>query len=319
MPPLSWQQGGALFNSPTKTTPDPRVHNFIPGMHTYSDELEQALKGGMSRPAGLGVQLKRVVMTFLAALTEETRAKGEKTWREGYSPVDFENDYRVETITKALEKKFGFTEMVDILGSGSFGSASAIDDTRVLKLTVDESEVQSGALLTGRRLPHVAEVFGAFWIKNASVRKRSGGPMRKVGVLILERLAPLRVGDPRGHRLNTEHDKFRKLHPEVAFHALRKLPYEKARALMDHASNDLMLTFTNIDDPLILDIGAAVEELRDIGIFAIDVHSGNVGWSSENQCFKLFDIGISSVPQDVKAPTAIAAESLMPRTYVEEI
>lgn len=323
MPPLSWQ-GGALFDTPTETMPPPamppesRKHaSFIPGIHTYSDELEQALKVGVPHPWGYA--LEYVARNFLASLTERTRAKGEKSWREGFSPIDFENDYRVGTIVRALEKKFGITGVSDILGRGSFGVASAIDDTRVLKLTVDGSEVQSGALLMGHNLPHVAKVYGAYWIKNVSVQKTSESSMRKAGVLILERLN--RVAPGSAYRLYVEYTKFRQAHPEVGFQELKKRSYEEARALMDRASNDLTRTFTNIDDPMVLDVGEAVQELRDIGIFAIDVHSGNVGWSEQDQRYKLFDIGVSSVPREAK-PTAIVAEMapcLMPRTYVEEI
>src|SRR5262249_52027035 len=44
------------------------------------------------------------------------------------------------------------------------------------------------------------------------------------------------------------------------------------------------------------DVASGIEELHDVGVFAVDVHGGNVGRDPENLSFKIFDVGTASSP-----------------------
>jgi hypothetical protein len=85
----------------------------------------------------------------------------------------YDNDKRVPVIVAALAR-VGVREVQKILGSGSFGVAALTVDNHVVKLTGDVAEVQVGAVLVGKNLPHVVAIYGSWYVRGAKVRVQGG-------------------------------------------------------------------------------------------------------------------------------------------------
>jgi hypothetical protein len=208
-----------------------------------------------------------------------------------------------------------------VIGGGDYGLAGVDEATgRVVKLTSDPTEVIAGAVLAGKQLEHVARVYSSHFIRGVKVDARIGWDEQtdeeirkpaRVGVLCLEKV---RTDIPfaRTHKLNMLIRTFkleRKLYPSD----LRKLTRAKARAKLETASRDLALELDNINERIYRQIASGLEELRALGIYAIDVHSGNVGYVGDllgEYTVKIFDVGSSSSPPGQKVP--VAAEECGP-------
>src|ERR1700683_4181364 len=126
---------------------------------------------------------KSFASTFLTSV--ETGLKGIDT------PDEYLQDPRAAKIGRAIER-LGVHE-VRILGSGSFGTAAVYRDvqadaSRVVKRTADETEVLAGSVLKGHTLPHVAEIYGSWFIRGMKVDRWDTDHRERVGVLLQERL-----------------------------------------------------------------------------------------------------------------------------------
>lgn len=222
-----------------------------------------------------------------------------ETGFQGVDPTPYEHDPRVAKIGRAV-RAAGVQE-VDILGGGSFGLAARVIGRRVAKLTSDETEVEAGSLLVGKDLPHVVRMYGSWFVRGTRVTHWETGHETRVGLLLMEKLAPLDTkvqgGDIR-HAWKSVRQAFG-AYPE----ALAQMPRERARERLHDASVTLERELRSIakgpsdDSPIAKDIADALHELRDLGIYGIDVHPGNIGFSSAELTFKLFDVGASSSPR----------------------
>lgn len=231
-----------------------------------------------------------------------------------------------------------------VLGSGDYGTAAILNDyERVIKLTSDPTEVAAGAVLAGKELLHVARVFGSWYLSRTSVQARmgtrvktmmvSGRPIEeeeeirkksRVGVLILEKV---QANIP--HHLIVKPEPLSKIVREfklregVRVEDLAKLTKKEARERLQYASEMLSLELENINNPIYWQIAEGLGELREHGVYAIDVHPGNVGYVGMIEepgayTIKIFDIGTSSSPDGVKvpalrvtvAPEAVAGEGV---------
>ena len=254
-------------------------------------------------------QLRRFVETFLANVEYD-----------GDPGSLSSDDDRIDKILRALAD-LGIQDVEEILGAGSYGTAVLLDDTHVLKLTTDQSEVQAGHVLTGKHLQHVARVDGSWFIRgvramvNVGHDEGSEDDIYKrypVGVLVLERVQTL---DHEQTRNLTEAVTHFKLATHTYPHELAKLSRAKQRIKLRQASIDLeaLLKATGYDlrdedrveeAYLAEGVAEALAELRDHGVYAIDAHGGNVGYVDEvagGMVYKLFDIGSSSPPGEPKA------------------
>jgi hypothetical protein len=242
---------------------------------------------------------------------------------DGGRPRQYEDDPRVKKIGAAL-RAIGVREVGDILGAGSFGTAAALDDHHVIKLTSDPTEVQAGAVLAGKTLRHVAHVDGAWFIRgvsaNPSIVEIDGKPVRKrypTGILVIERVDTLRSGHTRElSKLVKDIKKHNRVWPDD----LSRLSHDQQRTRLCAASIDLsrsllhaadwLRTRHNEDEArLAEDVAEALNELRDSGVCAIDAHGGNVGYVENDngeKLYKLFDIGSSSPPDHPEAKYADA-------------
>ena len=236
---------------------------------------------------------EQLAATFLSDIEEYEKS----TWK------DFVNDERLPKIVAgltALNIKQG--SIGPILGSGAFGTACAMDDGRVLKLTSDPTETQAAFVLTGKNLPHVVRMYGSWFVRgvriNAVVAIRGGGPFdfgpvkktrRKwpMGINIVERVQPLSHDWEAARGLSMTVQDYKREHhlwPEQ----IARMGHERARQALKEASegleqtlretsHDLTRSRHTADAKLATDVADALQETRAQGVYAIDVHGGNVG------------------------------------------
>lgn len=190
-------------------------------------------------------------------------------------------------IATAIKRNMNISEVSDLIGMGSFGMAARIAVSEwMLKLTTDESEVRSSAAIKQLDLPNVARIFDAAFI---------GGllPGTVVGVVINERMDTIGTGDPTSDRLldgiveglRSQHDL-----------DLVEMPEAHRRQVLESASESLVERLRAMRDYRLNEIANGVEQLRSHGVFVLDTHSGNVGFTGRGP-IKLFDLGLSSSPK----------------------
>lgn len=255
------------------------------GRHATRGEAikqEQAIEIHKHASDGEPSLLRVFVEEFIAQLEEGGRTAGRAA------------DTRVETIVAAV-KKLGVNDVREILGGGSFGTAAVDDDGHVLKLTSDASEVQAGAVLRGKDLPHVVYIAGAWWVAGVRVATPWDNAAR-VGVLSLEKVeASLDEFRPIT-RLVHEVKKEEEAYPDQ----LEQLGHRDARRKLHDVSELLESRLRELAEEKSLkaasDVADALHELRAQGVYAIDVHGGNIGYNAAKKCFQVFDIGSSSAP-----------------------
>jgi hypothetical protein len=236
-----------------------------------------------------------------------------------YDPEPFLDDPRVAKIGHAL-RTLGLGPIV-VLGGGDYGLAG-LDTTsgKVIKLTSDPTEVVAGATLVGKSLEHVTTVYSAHFIRGVKVdalmgwdeeREEEIRRQSRVGVLCVEQVrTDIDHGRTRGLNLLIHAMKSQaKLYPAD----LAKMGRAKARAKLLQASETLSMELQNMPDDLYNQIGVGLDELRQVGIYGIDVHGGNVGYVGDLRgayTAKIFDVGSSSSPPGQRVP--VAAEECGP-------
>ncbi len=236
---------------------------------------------------------EQLAATFLSDIEEYEKT----TWK------DYINDERLPKIVAALTAlgikagTFG-----PILGSGAFGTACAMDDGRVLKLTSDPTETQAAYILTGKNLPHVVRMYGSWFVRgvriNAVLAIRGGGPFefgpvkktrRKwpMGINIVERVQPLSHDWEAARGLSMTVRDYKREH-DLWPEQIAKMGHERARQALKEASEGLEKTLRETADDLTRsnhvgdaklanDVADALRETREQGVYAVDVHGGNVG------------------------------------------
>lgn len=241
--------------------------------------------------------------------------------KEGYWQNEdmMKGDARVPRLVKALKGITKHERDVEILGAGSFGTAAALSGTHVVKLTTDPSEVQAGAVLIAKRLSHVTRVYASYFTKDVFVRVAIAWDAFKdeeiysnerAGVLLVERVTPLDKSQRvQLSRLVNEFKQDHQLYPSQ----LMSLPAKEQRNRLQWASGELERQLRNSsgDRTIFNGVADALRELREVGIFAIDVHGGNVGLDAAG-VVKVFDIGSSSPPAKPKAKVFGAGEGMCP-------
>lgn len=101
------------------------------------------------------------------------------TWKKlQEAPVDTFRGQEVE-ISQKLAKHFKIEKILP-LANGKNGFAYVIPNNRVLKITKDKSEVAEAKKIQGKKLKHLAEVYGTYTL---------GGPYTGTYVIILELLS----------------------------------------------------------------------------------------------------------------------------------
>ena len=253
------------------------------------------------------------------------------------SEEDYQSDPRLEQIASAIEAHVKSDIVAvyydpnepTILGGGSFGVASVLADGRVIKLTTDPTEVAAGALLVGKNLPHVVRIDHAWFIRGVHVTAQLGWDAFKdepierqarVGLLIEEKVT---VCDPSDGALRSVSTAVQRLKQDnQAFPSqLMKLTKERQRTKLFALSTELegelrQMAAHRGPMGLIHDVANALQELREIGIYAIDVHGGNLGYveftGARGRVYKIFDVGVGSTPETAQKPKTIVGDKKRP-------
>lgn len=243
---------------------------------------------------------------------------------------EYLDDPRTKRIASAL-RQIG-VQQVEILGSGSFGVAAATKDNRVVKLTVDASEVEAATVLRGKFLGHVVRIDGAWNVRGVTVEHYEVGEQWPVGIVLMERVEVI----------DTSLDPIRSTNNLTLVWArvrsqMRALPSQLRKMTRAQARDRLLQTsivledelraraketrwVTEFESDLMNQVADGLHELRDVGVYAIDVHQNNVGFSARDGVYKLFDIGSSSSPPNAPTPEQLPErESIMPGMVEEGV
>ena len=108
------------------------------------------------------------------------------------------------------------------------------------------------------------------------------------------KIAPPSFDDEAAHLTEVVQD-FKSEHNLQAATLRNMPPHERREALRVGAIDLASLLMTN-HMRLLDDVAHALHELYDEGVYAIDVHEGNVGWDAEAKRYRVFDIGVGSPP-----------------------
>ena len=196
---------------------------------------------------------------------------------------DFEQDPRARVIEAALGR-VGAQYIEAILGYGSFGVAAKTLDGKVVKLTSDPAEVQVGAVLVGKDLPHVVAVYGSWFIRGLKVNAVVGWDdeeqdytrkSARVGLLV-EQLVSTQIARVDRDRLTKIVFDFKE-ETGNDFKSYEGLSAKAKREKLAVAAEQLQLVLENENFPLAQDVAEAIGELREIGVYAIDVHGAQRG------------------------------------------
>jgi hypothetical protein len=239
----------------------------------------------------------------------------------------FYEDPRTKTLGCALSG-IGLGAPDRILGAGSFGVAASLIEhsDRVIKLTADRAELDVSAYLLKEHTQdwpaHVARIFNVWQVSGVQVDAPSGWDAKSeevayskvpAGIIVVEKL------DRSPEVLETLRDsglshivREAKEKAGVTWEDLTKLPKTKLRDRLEKGSVVMQKALYAADNEVCSDVAQAVEELYGLGVYAVDVHAGNVGYNESKQCFQVFDIGVGSGPAKTK-PARLSFTQASPR------
>ena len=191
-------------------------------------------------------------------------------------------------------------EEVKILGHGSFGAAGLISGTReVLKLTTDVREMKSAAHLIGAELANVVSYYAAGMIQGVRLRNAEDGKPSPVGASVQGFVDTVGLGSlDMDEALNLIVAAAKRKH-RVFIDEFPKIPEQEVMERLEAASGALAETLDELGWPYGM-IAAGLRQLMDAGVFAVDVHARNVGRDNQDNQYKIFDIGVSSVRAQVR-------------------
>lgn len=226
-------------------------------------------------------------------------------------------DPRVIPLVDALGR-VGVHSLAEVLGRGSFGVAARTADGHVVKLTADAAEVQVGATLVGKRLSHVVGIYGAWYVRGMKLDAEAGWDAEREEVI----RKPTRVGVIIEQLVSTDKEDVSERERQQLSHAVfdfkeatgnrfqdfQGLSARQKREKLEKASVSLgILLRDDGRSALMLDVAQALVELRAEGIYAIDVHGGNVGWDEQVGHYRVFDVGVGSPPPDGPKPEVVGS------------
>lgn len=223
-----------------------------------------------------------------------------------------------EMIAEIIGRNLGIDKVTRILGEGSYGIAAAISRQLALKLTSDPTEVEASAAIAGEIITGVVRVEGAWFVDDISVWNASVRMTLPVGVILVERLSSVGLGSKRDDEMLFEATYHAKRRHDVMPDQLDTLPRDEARRRLESASYDLAEALRQSalgegaagEEGALLALGESplasladgVSALAERGIYVVDLHPRNVGYSEEDGEWKMFDLGVSSAPPRTAQP-----------------
>jgi hypothetical protein len=179
--------------------------------------------------------------------------------------------------------KIGY-EIGSMLGSGTKGSAYQLSNGRVLKVTTDVTEAEASAVLIGKSLKNVINVFKVFMFKNLPQRIQDEEDLFFIEEQKLNNIQcgnNLAVGII-GNRVDKISYDQKDISFEEIIKQIEKILKGNARA------------FIKKNEKLIKDLYGGANELKSVGIKFDDYIGCNVGMNNGN--YVIFDLGYSKSP-----------------------
>lgn len=197
----------------------------------------------------------------------------------------------------------------------------------VFKLTCDVEEVSAATNLIGKRHKHVATFYGAYFLSDFTVPHQATARIirsvnldvpqnahhLRIGVTLSEWLPFVgvdregRVGSSVAERYNTivgsTKDKFR-VWPTDLIVVSRTTARQRLKRAQEYLIEKLIRVAEEAKPGshyrvLASEIAFGLQELKDSKIYAVDVHTGNIGYTDRTgpRGYKIFDVGVSSSPR----------------------
>jgi hypothetical protein len=209
------------------------------------------------------------------------------------------NSGQIIRIANLIQKHAKVSEYVKHLGHGGYGFAFQVDNQWVLKLTSDLNEVHASfAVGQAGHLPNVVDI--------AYAGIALGG-MVAVGVVVLEYVPEVfsSAFPVQALELSDNVQSIKDLHGVWPSQVLTLRPAE-ARRRLNKAQRDLIEILGVQNDDYLDQVADGLSQLRQLGVYYIDCHPNNVGvipLGDDEALVKLFDLGFSSPPPGLQAPT----------------
>lgn len=205
-----------------------------------------------------------------------------------------------EEIADLFRERFG-NQVTKILGAGDFGLAGSLPNDRVLKLTTDPEDVAAAAAIKaqteGAAFRNVVDVFSACWVGNHKVVNAITQKEARIGAIVTEQLTYVGAGDTQDNSNLNRIVSATKKKFSVWPHQLSEISRSEAKRRLKRASESLSDELQSETSEALGDIANGLDELQGIGIYLVDVHSNNVGYSGEDNVYKIFDFGVSAGPK----------------------
>lgn len=194
-------------------------------------------------------------------------------------------------IGQEIRRRFEIAS-VHRMGAGDYGLVGLVEGTRdALKLTADGREIAAATRLVDQELAHVAPLHAAGTL-DYRVKTRLERWELPVHVLVY------RAVDWVGLETTDEDEKLDKAVVDVKIEH-SAMPFQTL--LRENVMGPIIMASIAIRNELYImghpfrQVAQGLQELQDRGIYLVDVHSGNLGWSEPARGFQIFDLGFSLV------------------------
>jgi len=192
--------------------------------------------------------------------------------------------YTLIEFARKIANKLDY-ELINYIDSGSYGAAFKISKFRVLKLTTDVSEVYTAKMLIDKKPEHIVNYYDVKKIECIYLDT-------DLWVLIMDYVFSVRDGDPK-NKLFFEFFNFNFGEKEDFYKNIFNEDYiqqfiEKYKNYSKENSISDSKISKNFQELKKLSI-----EADDLGIYPLDVHSGNLGYKFVDTNLVYFDVGVN--------------------------
>lgn len=202
--------------------------------------------------------------------------------RYQHSKINLER-YNLIEFARKIANELGY-ELISYLDSGGYGAAYKITRFRVLKLTTDIREVYTAKMLMNKNTNFIINYYDVKKIESKYLQS-------ELYSLIMDFVFCVKDGEQRNRIF---YDYFGFNYPDKKAFFLRNDFSDVSLFLEKYNSDKSILHLPKeLIQKNILDLQNLAIETKKIGIYPIDIHSGNVGYKYLDKSFVYFDVGIN--------------------------
>jgi len=189
--------------------------------------------------------------------------------------------YTLIEFARKIADKMGY-ELISYIDSGSYGAAFKISKFRVLKLTTDISEVYTAKMLINKKPEHIVNYYDVVKVESEYLQS-------DLYAIIMDFVFSIRDGD----------HKNKKFFEFFSFHFGEREDFIKNIFNEDYIQQFIQeykdYTKDALDDKKInkniQELKKLAVESEELGIYPLDVHSGNLGYKFVDTNLVYFDAG----------------------------